>query len=58
MNYRQVIATGLILGLTAAVVVWFLERFESQRLHGEVRSYLTNYDAFREWVERHGPAAD
>jgi hypothetical protein len=54
MNTRQVILTGLVLGLTAAVVVWWLERFELNRLHGEVRHYLANVDAFRAWTKERG----
>lgn len=54
MSTRQVVAIGLIMGLTAAAVVWWLERFESERLHGEVRSYLDRYDEFRDWLASQG----
>jgi hypothetical protein len=52
MNYRQVILIGLLLGVTAALVVWWLERFEADRLHGEVRTYLERYDEFRDWLTK------
>lgn len=49
-DLAKVILTGLALGITAGAVVWFLERFETARLHEEVRDYLTNYDKWREWM--------
>lgn len=49
VNVKQALIIGLTLGLTAAVVVWFLERFESDRLHSEVSNYLHRYDEFRKW---------
>lgn len=50
---RLVIA-GAALGLVAGAVVWFLERFESERLHAEVRTYMENYDAFRTFLAQRG----
>lgn len=49
---RHVILTGVVMGVTAAAIVWWLERFESDRLHREVRSYLGRYDEFRDWLEQ------
>lgn len=46
----KILLAGLILGITAAAIVWFLERFEGQRLHSEVREYLEKYDEFRNWL--------
>lgn len=54
MNARQVIAIGLILGLTAAVVVWYLERFETNRMFGQMRSYMQHHDAFMQYLKEHG----
>lgn len=51
LHIRNVLVTGLVLGLTAALVVWWLERFEVDRLHTEVHGYLKNYDEFREWLQ-------
>ncbi len=53
----KVILTGFILGITAAAVVWFLERFESNKLHTEVRGYLERYDEFRDWLATRPPGA-
>lgn len=57
MSTRQVIAVGVLLGVTAALVVWWLERFEVgrtlegfDRLHHEVAEYLANQDKFRDWL--------
>ena len=57
MSWSRVIVVGLVLGVTAALVVWYLERFEVAKLHGEVGAYLDNYDRFREWLATHGQAA-
>ncbi len=46
---KTALITGATLGVVAALVVWFLERFELNRLHGDVRHYLENHDAFRAW---------
>lgn len=51
MSNRQVVIAGAVLGLTAAVVVWWLERFQVERLHGDIREYLSRYDEFRDWLQ-------
>lgn len=57
---RKVIVIGVALGLTAALVVWWLERFEEQRmydrLHVELGRHLGNYSRFQEWLREHGEA--
>lgn len=50
----RILMAGAALGLVAGAVVWFLERFESQRLHEQVHEYLRDYDKFREWLIDHG----
>lgn len=49
MTIKHALIMGIALGLTAAAVVWYLERFESQRLHTEISNYLHRYDEFRKW---------
>lgn len=39
----RVLVTGLVLGITAAVVVWFLERFETNRLVDQLREDLNTW---------------
>lgn len=51
VNIRQALTAGLILGVTAALIVWWLERFELERLHAETRQYLVRYDEFRDWLQ-------
>lgn len=50
----RILVAGAALGLVAGAVVWFLERFESDRLHVQVREYLEKYDAFKAWEAEHG----
>ena len=54
MNYKQAAVIGIALGITAGLIVWFLERFETDRLHREVRGYLKNVDEFNEWLREKG----
>jgi predicted MFS family arabinose efflux permease len=49
VSWRQAFAFAVVLGLVAAGAVWFLERFEVAKLHGEVSSYLERYDRFKLW---------
>jgi len=59
MELKQAIVFGLVFGIVAACIVWYLERFELNRLHGEVRSYLNNQDAFNEFLKtRQGNGTD
>jgi hypothetical protein len=51
MTFRQAIVIGVVLGVVAAAVVWYLERFESNRLFAEMRDYMSRQDKFREWLK-------
>lgn len=51
MSLKQAIVFGVVFGLVAALVVWYLERFELNRLHGEVREYLGNRDKFQTYLD-------
>lgn len=57
MTLKQAIAFGVIFGLTAAIIVWYLERFELNRLHAEVRDYLGKREAFDEFLKERGQDA-
>lgn len=46
----KVIITGVVLGVVAGAVVWFLERFQTNRLVEELRSALGDENALREWL--------
>lgn len=54
MNWRQVAVTAVVLGIVAGFVVWYLERFESERLFGEMRDYMAKRDLFEQWLREHG----
>lgn len=65
-NYRQVIAAGVVLGVVCAAVVWWLERFELQKVRQEIRDtiageaaeYLKHWAEYREWRLDRGLDAD
>jgi len=47
----KVILTGVVLGVVAAAVVWYLERFQTERLASELRQHLDGMsDEFRQWA--------
>ncbi len=48
MSWRQTIIAALVLALVAAAVVWYLERFNGDRLMEQLQAYLRKTDAFRE----------
>lgn len=50
MTIKHAIVFGIIFGLVAAAVVWYLERFELNRLHGEVKQYLDKRDGFEAYL--------
>ena len=55
MNYRQTILCAVILGVVAAGVVWYLERFEVEKMHNQVSEYLRHQADFKKYLtEREG----
>lgn len=50
MSLKQAVVFGVVFGLIAAAVVWYLERFELNRLHGEINEYLGKRDEFTEFL--------
>ena len=52
-TWKQTIAAAVVMGLVAAAVVWYLERFQVGRLHDEVNDYLRRYDRFKLWEAEH-----
>lgn len=55
MTWKQTLTFALVLGFTAAAVVWYLERFEVAKLHTELSEYLANHDRFKKWeADQHG----
>lgn len=61
-SIRNAIISGVILGLIAGAVVWYLERFEMERMISEINTSLGNHAAFDEYLserEKHnGESAD
>lgn len=56
VNWRQVAVTAIVLGVVAGMVVWYLERFESNRLMGEIHDYLGKRELFDQWLRERGEA--
>lgn len=54
MTIKQALIIAVVFGLVAAIVVWWLERFEINKFHGEVQDYLQNQGAFRQWLNERG----
>ncbi len=52
-SWKQTVAAAIVMGLVAAAVVWYLERFQSIKLHEEVNDYLRRYDRFKLWEAEH-----
>lgn len=47
----KIIIAGVALGITAGLVVWFLERFETERMVAELRSQLDEHsEELRRWL--------
>lgn len=55
MTLRNWIVVAITFGFVAAAVVWWLERFEINKFHGEVRHYLGNRDLFEQWLQEKRP---
>lgn len=47
----KVIVTGIVLGVVAGAVVWFLERFQTNRLVEELKTALDDEGALRQWLD-------
>jgi hypothetical protein len=54
MTLKQAAIFGLVFGIIAALLVWYLERFELNRLHAEVKDYLSHQDSFTEFLKERG----
>lgn len=50
MPLKQALIVAVVFGITAALVVWYLERFEINKFHGEVQHYMNNQELFREFL--------
>ena len=47
---RPALVAGVVLGVVAAVVVWYLERFETRRVISEAEDLLRRHAAFDEFL--------
>lgn len=54
MTIKQALVIAVVFGVTAALVVWYLERFEINKFHGEVIDYMKNQNAFQEFLKEKG----
>ena len=47
----RIIITGAVLGVVCATIVWWLERFQTDRLVGQLRNHLdTMSDEYKSWL--------
>jgi hypothetical protein len=51
---RNAIISGVILGLIAGAVVWYLERFEMERMFAEINSTLGRHAEFDDYLKERG----
>lgn len=51
MNLKQALIVAIVFGVVAAGIVWWLERFEINKFHGEVQDYMKNQNAFQQWLQ-------
>jgi Zn-dependent protease with chaperone function len=52
LTIKHALVIAITFGIVAALVVWWLERFEINKFHGEVQHYIRNYDKFEEFLKR------
>ena len=53
-SWKQTALMAVVMGVVAAGVVWYLERFEVAKMHEEMRSYLERHDAFQTFMKERG----
>jgi type II secretory pathway pseudopilin PulG len=57
-TWKSTLIAAIVMGLLAAALVWWLERFSTDRLVSEMQRYLRNHDQFRaEYPEQGEPDA-
>jgi Zn-dependent protease with chaperone function len=56
MKHAFVIA--ITFGVVAALVVWWLERFEINKFHGEVQSYMKHQNLFQQFLREKGDVGE
>lgn len=54
MSTRQLIVFIAAVSVLAAGLAWWLQRFELDSLHADVRKYLANIDKFKAWEADNG----
>jgi hypothetical protein len=51
---RNAIISGIVLGLIAGAVVWYLERFEMERMFAEINATLGKHADFDQFLKEKG----
>ena len=58
-TWPRVLVIGAVLGIVAAAVVWYLERFEVRKMIGEAERVLSRHADFEKWLrERRAAGGD
>lgn len=51
---RHAVLVGVVLGLTAGIVVWWLRRFELEHAFAQMGDFLEKRDEFNQWLRENG----
>lgn len=51
---RNAIISGILLGVVAGLVVWYLERFEMERMFAEINATLGKHADFDDYLKERG----
>lgn len=53
-EWGKLAAACVLISVFCAALVWWLERFETERLAAQFQAYLGKVDRFRDWESRQG----
>ena len=53
-SVRNAVISGVLLGIIAGLVVWYLERFEMERMFAEINATLGKHAEFDDFLKERG----
>jgi len=51
---RNAVLSGIVLGVIAGLVVWYLERYETTRMFAEIEASLGRHAQFEDYLKEKG----